>query len=175
MLAFFSRKREMSQSSIAILRLLYVNDNIGPITVQSFFSRHDDLASLILKEIHYRFKISRAWFISQLYVRESVWIQMQSLILDHRSNVSVKAVFARKTEYEWIRYEVHAKWTAAAFACNHDQWYHRYRTNTTSWLRDRGLYACCASNFAILRSNIRKWLEDHQCELQICLQNNKYF
>lgn len=36
---------------------------------------------------------------------------MQNLILDRRSNVSVKAVFACKTEYEWIRYEVHAKWT----------------------------------------------------------------
>jgi len=29
----FTRKKEMSQSSIAILRLLYVNDNIGSITI----------------------------------------------------------------------------------------------------------------------------------------------
>lgn len=35
---------------------------------------------------------------------------MQSSILDRRGNVLVK-VFAHKTEYEWIRYEMHAKWT----------------------------------------------------------------
>lgn len=96
----------------------------------SFFSRQDDLASLILKENYYRLEISRVWFVSQLHVHESVWIQMQSLILNRRSNVSVKAAFARKMEYEWIRYERTPN-EPAAFACNRDQWC-RYRAYTTS-------------------------------------------